>query len=175
MISVPLLHSGPNFLDSRKDIIKYSGIVDLEGLYKALVKWFLDRKYDFYEDLYKDKPPELEIEWNASRKVNDFYKYRIKMSFHFYDLKEVEVIKDGKKRKMVKTRVWIIFDPILEYDWQNRWSKSEWSEKLLKFFVANVIKRELQLKYGDPLWYIYYRLHAFVKQYLGMEVGDNAY
>ena len=67
----------------------------------------MDRKYDFYETLYKDKPPELELEWTAWKKLNDMYAHQIEMSFHLFDIEDVEAIKDGKKKKLVKCRIYM--------------------------------------------------------------------
>jgi hypothetical protein len=167
--------AGSYVLRPTPDMIHYSGIVDFEGLYRMLVKWFRDRKYDFYETLYKDKPPELEIEWAAWRKLDDFYKHDIRISFHLYDIKDVETIKDGVKKKMIYTRMIMKFDPIIIYDWQNRWSESPLTKVLFKFYMANVVKREFQLKYADALWYLHYQLHAKVKEFLGMETAGNAF
>ncbi|MBW2970750.1 hypothetical protein KY320_01165 [Candidatus Woesearchaeota archaeon] len=167
---------GGRYLDSnRLDFLKYQGVLDLEGLYKAMAAWFKERKYDFYEKLYKDKPPELELSWIGERKVNDFYKYTIELYFHFYDIEKVEVIQNGKKKDMVKTRVWISFKPVVIVDWQNRWDKTPLTKTLFKLYFNHVIKREVELLHADKLWYITYKLHNLVKNYLGMETKGNAY
>ncbi len=170
------LFTGTDFnLRSFQDQIKYVGIVDFDGLYRMMVDWFTDRKYDFYEKLYKDKPPELELEWIAMRKVDDFYKYQIEIYFHLWDVREVDVIKDGVKKKMIECRMMIWFDPILIIDWQDKWKGGWMVEKMFSFYTKNVIKREIELKYGDPLWYHTYNLMTRVKEHLGMETGSNAY
>ncbi|MBS1266517.1 MAG: hypothetical protein MAG795_00484 [Candidatus Woesearchaeota archaeon] len=157
----------------RIDFIRYAGVVDFDALYKRVVKWFNKRGYDFYEVLYKDKPPELEIEWHAERKLDDFYKYHMEIYFHIFDIEEVEAIKDGKKKKMMKCRFWVNFDPKVEYDWQGRWSKNEFTKKLLDFYIKFVIRREFQLNIADPFWYITYDLHNIFKEQLGMETAGN--
>ncbi len=159
----------------RIDFLRYAGVVDFDALYLKVVAWFKKRGYDFYEVLYKDKPPELEIEWHATRKLDDFYRYRMEMYFHIFDIEEVEAIKDGKKKKMMKCRFWVYFDPVVEVDWQNRWSGNPFTEKLYKFYFNFVIKREFQLKIADPFWYITYDLHNLFKEQLGMETAGNVY
>jgi hypothetical protein len=170
------LFGGGSQLDmERLDYIKYQGIVDMDALYKMVAQWYRDRKYDFYEQLYKDKPPELELEWVATKKVNSFYLFKVRMYFHFYDVEDIEVIKDGEKKMMAKTRVWIEIEPSLVIDWQNNWAGTSFKEKLFEFYTTKIIKREMQLKYADPLWYIYYQLHNKIKEFLGMETASNAY
>lgn len=164
-----------HFFSHKQDFLKYQGTFDFDGLYKLLAKWFIDRKYDFYEQLYKDKPPELEIEWVAERKLDEFYKYKIRMYFHLFDIKIVEAIKDGKKKKLMFTRMVIEFDPSVIVDYQDRWSESAFTQKLLGIYLKHIIRRELQLKIADPLWYIVYRLQNVIKEYLDMETKGNAY
>ena len=159
----------------KKDFLKFKGVFDFEGLYRLMAKWFMDRQYDFYEKLFKNKPPELEIEWVAKRKVDELYQFKIRLYFHLWDVKEVEAIKEGVKKKLTSCRMIIEFDPSVIIDYQDRWSESKFTQSLLKFYVLNVVKREVELKYADPLWYINYRLHNLVKEYLDMEVKGNAY
>jgi hypothetical protein len=166
----------PNYtLRAYPDQIKYAGVVDFENLYRTMIEWFTSRKYDFYETLYKDKPPELELEWVAKRKLDEFYQHRFELYFHLYDVKEVEAIKDGIKKKMIYCRMAITFRPILRLDWQDKWKGSTFLKMLYKFYFKNVIYREFQLKYADTLYYLYYGLHNKVKECLGMESATNAY
>lgn len=179
-INVPLFYDRGNperahFFSHKKDMLKFSGVIDFDGLYRLVAKWFADRKYDFYETLYKDKPPELELEWIAKRKVDELYQYKIRLYFHLWDVKTVEAIKDGTKKKLTSCRMTIEFDPTVVVDWQDRWSESKFTKALLDFYINNIIKRELQLKYVDPLWYVVYRLHNIMKEYLEMETRGNAY
>lgn len=157
------------------DQIKFRGIVDFDGLYQMMTQWFIERKYDFYEGLYKDKPPELELEWRAERKIDEFYKYQIDVNFHLFDIKEVEVIKDGVKKKMIDCRMLIWFIPTLIIDWQDRWKGGWMVNTAWKIYFNNIIKREWQLKYADTLVYHTYDLHAKVKEFLGMETGGSGY
>lgn len=166
----------PNYtLRAYPDQIKYAGVVDFENLYRTMIDWFTSRKYDFYETLYKDKPPELELEWTAKRKLDEFYQHRIEISFHLYDVKEVETIKGGIKKNMIYCRMVITFRPYLELDWQKRWTGSILKRMMYKFYFMNVIYREFQLKYADSLYYLYYSLHTKVKECLDMESASNAY
>jgi hypothetical protein len=174
-LTVSLFDGTSRLTGKRLDYIKYFGIIDLDNLYREIVKWFKDRKYDFYETLYKDKPPELELEWHAERKVDDFYRYIIEIYFHFYDIEEIDVIQHGVKKKMIRSRVWIKIEPFVELDYQDRWSDTAFKKALFTFYFNNIIKREFLLLHADKLWYISYRLHKRFKELLGMETATNAY
>lgn len=166
---------GKHFFTDRLEMIKYQGTFDMDELYQILTKWFTDRKYDFYEALYKDKPPELELDWLAQKRVDEMYMYKIQMYFHLFDVKEVEAIKDGKKKKMIFCRMTIKIEPSVVVDYQERWSGTSFNKKLFKFYINNVIKKEIDMKVVDPLWYVSYKLHTKIKDYLGMESRGNAY
>jgi len=176
VVEIKLFELQKNYtLRSFMDQVKYVGIVDFDALYKMMTQWFIERDYDFYEGMYKDKPPELELDWVAKRKVNDFYQYKFEIYFHLWDIREVDVIKDGVKKKMIETRMMIQFSPILRIDWQDRWTGNWFIKTMFKFYTENVIKREIELKYADTLWYHFYNLQGKVKDCLGMETGGNAY
>ncbi len=161
-------------------IIRYTGIFDFNGLYQAMVKWLKSRRYWFHEDVYKHKPggpfgKELEISWRAEKKVTDFHKTTMKVSFHIWDLKDVEVIKDGKKKKLQKARIEIKLNAEITLEYQNRWQKSKFYKALYKFYTNYVIKKEWTSFWGDTVYYRLIKFHAFIKNYLDMEAKANEY
>ena len=57
--------------------IKFNGIFDMDGLYRLMHDWFVDRGYYLEEWRYKHKVPspsgaEQTINWSAWRKVNAY-------------------------------------------------------------------------------------------------------
>jgi len=119
--------------------IRYKGIFDYDGMYKMMRAWFSDREYDFWEKRYKHKRrsegSELEINWEAWRDVTELLRNWIYVYFHLWDYEEVEVIKDGKKKKMVKARMLIEFSWIIEVDYEDKWHDSKLKRALLKFLM----------------------------------------
>src|SRR3989338_813451 len=85
--------------------IKYVGTFDLEALYKLMIRWFEEREFEIWEQYYKAKFPELEIRWEATKKVDGFRMDKINIHIHFFDMKEVEVEKDGVKKRSEERRV----------------------------------------------------------------------
>ena len=90
--------------------VKYKGIYSWTGLYDLMHKWFTAREFEFHEKLYKDKTsPELsetEVKWWAIRKVSGYIMYRIEIFFHLWNLKEIEVVKEGKE-PVIKPRAYV--------------------------------------------------------------------
>lgn len=162
-------------------MIRYKGVFDYDGMYKMMHSWLISKRFLFNESKYKDKVStpfgnEIEIKWEAEKKVTEFVKEYILIEFHLWDFSEVEIIKDGKKVKQAKTRMEIKFFARLELDYSQRFSKgSEFTQKLGKFYIENIIYWDWRIKYANALEYSVYDLHTKVKKYLNMDSGSNAY
>jgi hypothetical protein len=162
-------------------MIRYRGVFDYDGMYKMMHAWLISKRFLFNETKYKDKVAtpfgnELEIKWEAEKKVTEFIKEYIQIEFHLWDFSEVEIIKDGKKTKAAKTRMEIKFFARLELDYSQKFSGgSDFSKKLGKFYVENIIYWDWRIRYANALEYSIYDLHTKVKKYLNMDSGSNAY
>ncbi|MDO8741074.1 MAG: hypothetical protein Q7J54_05885 [Candidatus Woesearchaeota archaeon] len=163
--------------------IKKVGIVDLDGLYRLMHRWYVDRNYYFEEPTYKHKVPspagaEEEFEWFGWRKMNDYVKYWILAYMHFYEMKEVEIIKDGKKKKMIRARVYIEVWGTMEWDWQKRWQGSKFLENVRKFMDQYFFMTRDKIGssvWGDRLMYVAMKLHSEIKEHLEMETLSDTY
>jgi len=162
-------------------LIRYRGVFDFDGLYKMMHSWIVSKRFLFQEGTYKDKVStpfgnELQIKWQAERKVTEFVKEYLEIEFHLWDFSEVEVIKEGRKAKMAKARMEIRFTAKLELDYSKRFSGgSSFAKKLGQFYVEKVIYWDWRIRYAQALEYSVYDLHTKVKKYLNMDTGSSAY
>jgi hypothetical protein len=162
-------------------LIRHKGVFDFEGLYRMMHAWLINKRFLFHEDLYKDKVytpfgNELEIKWTAEKKVTEYIKEYIKIEFHLWDFAEVEIIQEGKKIKMTKSRMEIKFNALLEMDYTKKFqNRGPFIQKLGEFYQNKVIYWEWRIKYADTLTYSMYDLHAKVKKFLEAYSGSNAY
>ena len=159
--------------------IRYKGIYDLDGIYKLMRQWFDDRKYDFMENLYKDKvasPFGNEVEHNMTPEilVNDFIKFHIQVITKFYDYKDFEAEIGGEKKMVSYGRFFIKLSATIEFDYQNRF-KTPFQKKLLFFLIKTLLVRYYEFKYYDKLTYDLYDLQAKLKKFIKMESEYNAY
>ena len=152
-------------------VIHYKGNFDLEGLYRIMKAWFDMNQYDFYENLHKAKKPELELEWRAEKKISGYIKHHVEISFHFWGLKEVEAIIDGKKKQMNHARFFIRFKGSVQTDYEGSWEveKSSLRAKLKHFYETYIIRRELEANQYDELVIEIRELQDKTKEFLGME------
>ncbi|GIU69510.1 MAG: hypothetical protein KatS3mg002_0746 [Candidatus Woesearchaeota archaeon] len=170
-----------SILDSGPIMIRYTGVFDFEGLYRMMHAWLINKRFIFHENRYRDKVftpfgNELEIEWVAEKKVTEYVMEYIEVKFHLWDFSEVEVIKEGKKMKMTKSRLEIRLDAKLELDYTKKFADAgPIAKKLGAFYQNKVIYWEWRIKYADSLTYNLYDLHHKIKKYLGLYSDSNAY
>lgn len=163
------------------NILKFNGIFDFDGLYKVMHDWLVDRQYYFEESLYKHKVPtpagaEQHIKWDCWRKVNAYVKYWINIYFILRDMKEVEVIKDGERKKLTKARLLIVFGGKVELDFSKRFPHNRLAKNLMDFLINYIWKPEKVVSmWWDELYYRIYKFQRVVKEYLEMESKGNAY
>lgn len=158
---------------TRAVVLKYKGVFDFDGMMDYAFKWFKDRGFEFNEKKHKHKmscPRGFEIEWDveAWRKIDDFYKYKLFISLHAWDAYQVDAIKDGKKVKMWYMRLELATGFQVECDYQGRWSKTPFMNKLLNFYTQYIIKKDIVVKHGDALYYKALELHTGLKKFIGM-------
>lgn len=114
--------------------IKHNGIFDFKEIYRILFDWILDMDYDINEKAYKETigaggAKELEVEWEAVRKVSDYFKFNIYARWHIVGMTTIEVEIDGVKKKMNKGQFELEVSCSLIKDYENKWEK----RPLLKF------------------------------------------
>lgn len=156
--------------------IRYKGFWDMHDLYGAMVEWFRQRKYKFYEKIYKHKHPspfgvERQYIWRAERKEGDYLLFVIDIYFHTYDAHEVEVVlKNDSKKNLTKGRLWMEFKGQIEYDYAKRWERAVFFSQLRNFYHKYVIKKKMEQIWWDQLWYReMHKLRELVKERLKME------
>jgi hypothetical protein len=160
--------------------IRYTGLFDFDALYAAVIDWAKNYGYRWHEKNYKHKVPlptgaEQEFEWEISKDVTDYIQYKIEMAVHMWDLQELEVNIDGKKKKMSKARVLITMNGTLTTDWQNRFSDSGKFGQFLGRWYEKLTNKDIGGIYGDTLMYRMQALQSLLKKYFDMQTKKNVY
>ena len=160
--------------------IMFKGIFDWEGLYHFIKRWFAEHDYKYEEGVFKsnssgDIGKEQEFKWKGQRKVTEYYKYKIKLEMHSWDMRPVEVVEKGKKKKRWKGKFMLEFYADLETDYQGWWKKSQFALNIKRFLDRFVWKKERMFIYADQLYYSVQRFQSEVKVYLKMHSKGNAY
>jgi len=159
--------------------IRYSGLFDFDTLYAAIIDWFKNYGYIWYEETYKHKVPspkgaELEWYWYGEKEITDYVKYVIHLFPHAWEITELEVTKDGKKKILYNGRIEIVLQGEFITDWQKKWGKSKFSQFLGRAY-EKMMRRDLESIYIDNLYYRIWNLHAVIKKFFDMQTKWHEY
>lgn len=153
--------------------VKFRGLFDYGELLLAIRHWFEEFDYRFEEPKHQWKVPpegaEAEIKFKGERKINEYVKYYIEIFFRTFDMKEVEVVKDGQKMKLYDGKVIVELGGKLDLDWQNRFGGNKLLQGLQDFFHKFIIKQDIGQKWEDDLDMQIIDLTNRIKQVVGHE------
>jgi len=137
-----------------KEKLTQVGYWNYEETYIMLYNWLKDNSYDIAENSYKEKltsgGKEILIEWEATKKVTDYFKYIIKLNWHILTMKDAEVEIDGKKVKTNKGELEIVFKGTIVKDYEQRWEDKP-THKFIRGLYENYVIRTTIKEYEDDL------------------------
>ena len=110
--------------------IKSSGFFDFPALYKFCYDWLDDE--EGFDRVVEEKQIEkllgdaknIEIKWVADKKINDYFKFEIKVEFRIIGLKKAEFVQEGRKIKTNEGSVEVKVTGLLIKDYQGKFETS---------------------------------------------------
>jgi hypothetical protein len=106
--------------------LNYEGLFSVKDMYLLVDNFFAEKNYDKRESLNTEKvEPQgkfIELELEPYKKVTDYAKLVVKINIKMFNIKEVEIEKDGHKIKINQGKVNILIDGLLQTDWEGRWT-----------------------------------------------------
>lgn len=166
-------------IPTRELVVRYEGVFDFDALFAAVVNWMKTYRYHYHEETYKHKIPsprgaEQEITMIGVKHVTDFYDYEIKLKWHTWDQTEVEVTRNGQKKKLTKARIEIRINGKVKIDWQKRFKGSKFREILYKIWYK-AYRRDVETVWHDNLYYRTYNLQEIIKKFFDMQAKGYEY
>lgn len=151
--------------------LTYSGLFDLNGLYKVIDSWFYEKGYDKWElKNYEQVLPtgkDVEIELLPWKKTTDYFKNIIRIRMRCTSVKDVEVEKEDVKVKINQGYVQMIFDAYLESDYDNFWE-----DKPFLFFIRTLFDKIIFRSYFErhEKWLVndLYDIHSRIQRFLNL-------
>ena len=108
-----------------KERLDFQGVFDMKDLFKVMQQWATDKGYWLIEKKHGETTkPEgklIDMDFEPFKKYTDYSKSIIKIRAQFQDVKDIVVERDGRKVKLQEGKVVMIFDGILETDYEGRW------------------------------------------------------
>jgi hypothetical protein len=145
MAEKDIVHSGK---------INQSGIFNFREMYTFAYDWLNDHGYVVTETNYSEKvsgdSKDIDITWDATREVSDYFKFSINLSWRILGLKKTTVKREGKEITSNTGIIGISFRATLIKDYENRWEDHP-SWKFLRGVYDRYIIRSRIEQYRDKL------------------------
>ena len=129
--------------------VTHDGFFDFKSLYNFLYEYINeDEGYFIIEKKYVEKlkgdAKDIEIEWECTKKINDYFRIKIKAKFRLFGLASIEVQdSEGNKKKTNKGSFEIKVAGYLERDYENKWDESPIMKFLRSIYDRYIIKTRI--------------------------------
>lgn len=153
--------------------VKYNGIVSFADFYKFCYDWLVDDAgLDVAEKKYSEKikgdAKDIEIEWEGTKKVTDYFKYKVKITYRIVGLTKVDVMEGNVKVSTNKGSVEIGVKGILMRDYEGKMEKSGFQKFLRGVYDKWVIPARIK-EFEDRLATSCDNFISQAKAYLDLE------
>jgi hypothetical protein len=132
--------------------VKWKGTFDFERLYNKIRDWLIVEGFSspiesLYVERVKPDGKQIEIVWDSNKIEEDYFKYKINILYRATRLEDVETTIEGKKAKLQKATIEIVFKATLEHDAKGKWKdRPKWGEWYEKHFMReNVEKNKIEI------------------------------
>jgi hypothetical protein len=135
--------------------VKYDGIFSFRDFYKFCYEWLIDEtKVDLSEKKYVEKikgsSKDIDVEWEGSKKMTEYFKFDIKIKFRILGLSEVEINDGGRKIKTNKGSVEISIKGTLVRDYDGKFETTAFRKFLRAIYEKWVIASRIT-EYEDKI------------------------
>ncbi|MFH1500368.1 MAG: hypothetical protein ABIE22_00280 [archaeon] len=152
--------------------LKCSTIFDYKETYKFIYNMLVDMEYFIVEKRYDEKimpeGKEVEIEWEAKRKISDYFRFILKLKWRVVKLVEVEVEENGKRKKMNKADLEIKISATIEKDYEHRWQNNPFTKFMRGLYDKFIIRGRIEM-YEDKIFSEAEEVIAQAKAFLSLE------
>jgi hypothetical protein len=152
--------------------IKQTGIFDFKEFYRFCYVWLVDKNYFVQEKTYSEKitptGKEVEIAWDCSKKISDYFKFILQIRWRILGMKDVEVEKESAKITMNKGQPEVKVTAILEKDYEHRWESNAFVKFLRGVYDRYIIRGRIE-SYEDKIHSEADEFLAQAKAFLALE------
>ncbi len=129
--------------------IKHDGFFSFKDFYKFCYDWLteefgLSLTEKKYAEKLKGDSKEIEVEWEGTKKVTDYFKWEVSVKFRVLDLKDVELVEGKTKIRTNKGSIKVKVSGTLIRDWQGQFEKSSFRKFLRSIYDKWVIPSRVE-------------------------------
>ncbi len=155
-----------------KGKVKQRGLFDFKDVYESLYDYFLDEDFELHESKYYEKKrgddKEVEINWEATKPISDYFDIQISALWLILGMKSVEAVKEGKKVNIDSGVLEINVSGILIKDPEDKWTKQPW--KFLRYIYDKFVIRRRIEQYKEIVKEETEEFIAYIKSILSIEI-----
>ncbi len=129
--------------------MKYTGVFNYKDFYKFCYQWLTEETgLDVEESKYAEKvsgnSKDIDIEWKGKAKINDYFKFEVKIVWKIIGLEQVEIMQDGKKIKTNKGQPEIKVKGTLVRDYEGKYETSPFKKVIRAIYEKWVIPSRIE-------------------------------
>ncbi|MBU0466696.1 MAG: hypothetical protein KJ718_05535 [Nanoarchaeota archaeon] len=136
-----------------KEKVEHSGLFDFSSLYSFAHSWFKEGQFGVNEEKYAEKTSgssrDIDVEWNVTKDVTDYFKFEYKVKFEAKGLTDVEVEIDGEKKAMNKGKLSVEITGTLILDRDSKWDSSPFSRFMRDVYNKYIIPSRVNNMKGE--------------------------
>jgi hypothetical protein len=150
----------------------YEGLLNINDFYLVVDKWLREKGYDKLEkrnveQVFKEGR-QIELELEPWKKITDYARIVLNMTFWMTNLKEVQVKKDKYTIKMMQGKVTMRMIAYLDTDYENMWEGKPvfyLFRHIVDKWIYRVDVRKYESAVADDAFHLYNTMKSFLNLY----------
>jgi len=151
--------------------IQYDGYFNLSELYTHVFNWLTWRKFDVAESKYSEKVKaggkDLQMIWNASKSLDEYSKFEVKLRWDLSGIRDEEVKKGNAVVKMQRGEINVYVTVNVVTDRQDFWAQNAFYSFMRAFYDRYLYRSSLKQLKGEG-WTIGWELFNEIKAFLNL-------
>jgi len=129
--------------------IRYNGIFSFQDFYQFCYNWLKEESgLSVSEGKYSEKltgeSKNIDIDWEGSKEITDYFKFKVKVSFKVIGLIKVEINQGGAKVSTNKGSIEVSIKGILMRDYKGKFERSAFRKSWRDIYEKWVIPSRIE-------------------------------
>ncbi len=153
--------------------VKYNGVFSFKDTYKFCYDYLIEEfGLDISEEKYVEKiigdTKNIEVKWSATKKITDYFKFKISIVYKVDGLKNIEMTQDGVKIKTNQGSIETTVKGTLMRDYEGKFEQNAFQKFLRAVYEKFIITARIN-EFEDKLITWCDNFLAQTKAYLDLE------
>lgn len=156
-------------------VVRYKGPFDWTFIYRAIFRWFEQRRFKVHEDRYKDTGKRIKEDMSATREIDEFFSETYKVKWEMWKLTRKEVVVRGEPRVIFNGMAQVTISGSITTD---RAHMYKGNPSAFQRFLGNLLMdarwKEIEGVVIDTMEYRLQELQTMIKKAFNMSAQENA-